>query len=112
MRQVLALAGQRGCLVRALLAHFGEELRRDCGHCGSCLGEPRGSAGLERQTAIPNVERAQIASLVRNFPKALGTARQIARFLPPLRYKFAPPDSEQLSKTLSSAVWLKFRLAP
>lgn len=81
VRQVLALAGQRGCLVRALLAHFGEELRRDCGHCGSCLGEPRGSAGLERQTAIPNVERAQIASLVRNFPKALGTARQIARFL-------------------------------
>lgn len=81
VRQVLTMAGQRGCIVRHLLAHFGEELGRDCGHCGPCLGEPRVSVAVEREVAVPAFDRSKIESLARKHPQALGATRQIARFL-------------------------------
>mgnify|MGYP000467627028 CR=1 FL=1 len=38
VRHMVELTRERGCLVRRMLAYFGEDLGRDCGHCGSCLG--------------------------------------------------------------------------
>ncbi len=80
-RQVLALVEEPGCLVRRLLAHFGEELGRECGHCGPCLGEqPARLPGRERSIET-RVDAEEIAELRAGHPGALGTPRQLARFL-------------------------------
>ena len=71
-----------GCLVRRLLAYFGEELGRDCGHCGPCAGEP--AVKLERASAVPEsfeLPADELRALCVAQPRALGGARQIARFL-------------------------------
>ncbi len=80
MEKVLELFGGEGCLVRRLLQHFGEELARDCGHCGRCAGErPTPLAGERVQVALPPARA--LDELRRAHPKALGTPRQFARFL-------------------------------
>ncbi|WP_254053747.1 RecQ family zinc-binding domain-containing protein [Singulisphaera sp. GP187] len=38
MHEVLEFAQEGGCLTRALLSYFGEELEEDCGHCNRCEG--------------------------------------------------------------------------
>lgn len=81
VRQVLTLAEQSGCVVRHLLSYFGEELGRDCGHCGNCLGEARTTIVLNKEVSPATMDRANIAALARKHPDALGTPRQIARFL-------------------------------
>ena len=43
VRRMVELTMADGCLVRRTLSYFGEELGRDCGHCGWCLGEPSGT---------------------------------------------------------------------
>lgn len=87
---VAELLGGEGCLVRRLLAYFGEELGRDCGHCGRCDGE--GAVSLARGEdgedgvgdggvagyAVP-VEA--LAELRARYPEALGVNRQVTRFL-------------------------------
>ncbi len=80
VEQVLALAEGVGCLVRRLLAHFGEERRQDCGHCSVCLGEPpRPVAGA--LPPVPAFDESALRALRRAHPGALGSARQAARFL-------------------------------
>jgi ATP-dependent DNA helicase RecQ len=80
-RQVLALIEESGCLVRRLLAHFGEELGRECGHCGPCLGErPARLTGRQRSIEA-RVGAEEIEELRAGHPGALGTPRQLARFL-------------------------------
>jgi ATP-dependent DNA helicase RecQ len=78
-RKVGELLGGEGCVVRRLLAYFGEELGRDCGHCGPCGGEP--PAGLERVHDEVALSAEDIAALRAEHPRALAGARPMARFL-------------------------------
>ena len=75
---VVDLASGEGCLVRRLLAYFGEEHGRDCGHCGPCAGDP--PALLERAQAAVTLPRAEVSALHGAHPRALGGPRQMARF--------------------------------
>ena len=77
-RTVVGLLGGEGCMVRRLLAYFGEELGRDCGHCGRCAGEP--AVALERESAEFSPRADELAELRSGHPRALGGARQMARF--------------------------------
>jgi ATP-dependent DNA helicase RecQ len=79
--QVVALTEHRGCIVRKLLAYFGEDLRHDCGHCESCLGGPRKPVALPRDQRVPSFDQSLIRALRSEHPQTLGTPRQIARFL-------------------------------
>jgi ATP-dependent DNA helicase RecQ len=92
VREVLALIGEPGCIVRRLLAHFGETRENDCGHCGACLGEPpaalcKTAGETERGDADENAADVAVtlppafADLCAEQPDALGTPRQRARFL-------------------------------
>lgn len=76
---VAQLVGGKGCLVRRLLAYFGEDLGRDCGHCGPCVGDPQ--VGLDRVGASFHVSTEELNALRNEHPRALANARQIARFL-------------------------------
>ena len=76
---VAGLVGGEGCLVRRLLAYFGEEHGRDCGHCGLCAGDAR--AVLERATGGLSISGGELRALRSEHPRALGSARQLARFL-------------------------------
>ena len=76
---VARLVGGEGCLVRRLLGYFGEERGHDCGHCGPCAGDPH--VVLERAQAEIAFSPTEIEALRAEYPRALGGARQIARFL-------------------------------
>jgi ATP-dependent DNA helicase RecQ len=76
---VAALVAGEGCLVRRLLGYFGEELGHDCGHCGPCAGDRR--VVLERAPANVDLASGELAALSAENPRALGGARQLARFL-------------------------------
>ena len=79
VRTMAGLVEGEGCLVRRLLAYFGEELGRDCGHCGPCHGDP--SVGMERPLAEVEIPENDLDTLRAANPRALGSARQVARFL-------------------------------
>ena len=76
---VAALVGGAGCLVRRLLAYFGEEHGRDCGHCGPCAGDA--PARLVRASGGFAGSGDELRALQTAHPRALGSARQMARFL-------------------------------
>jgi ATP-dependent DNA helicase RecQ len=81
-RAIADLLEKPGCLVRRLLAYFGEDLGRDCGHCGACAGDPL--VALERAEsgdADINLPRKELAALRTEHPRALSHPRQAARFL-------------------------------
>ena len=80
-QQVSTLLEDRGCLVRPLLAHFGEELDADCGHCGPCLGDPPVKLTRTDRPSQLAAQRPAIESIRREHPTALQTPRQLARFL-------------------------------
>ena len=77
---VLAYAGHAGCLTRQLLAYFGEE-RADCGHCSRCAGEPAHPLEPPRYTTPGPAQAAQLDTLRAEGHAALGSPRQVARFL-------------------------------
>ena len=79
VRGVVALLGAEGCLVRGLIGYFGEDLGRACGHCGRCHGDP--PARLEREPVEFVIPEDELADLRIQHPRALATARQVARFL-------------------------------
>jgi len=80
MGEVLAFVSAADCLVRSLLAYFGEELPGDCGHCGICEG--RKPASLDKPTRRkPNLDNHDLEELIAAHPKALGTPRKLSRFL-------------------------------
>jgi len=81
VQQVVQLVEHSGCIVRYLLDHFGEELGRNCGHCCNCLRTSSGAIRVRRETGVPNLDEAKIASLRQRYPEALASPRQIARFL-------------------------------
>jgi len=76
---VAELVSGKGCLVRRLLHYFGEDLGHDCGHCGPCAGDPR--AVFKRAPAEIAISNSDIVALRAEYPRALGGARQVARFL-------------------------------
>jgi ATP-dependent DNA helicase RecQ len=80
VREVAHLAEHPGCIVRYLLQYFGEELGRDCGHCESCLGNSRRTFLIQRTMSTPKLDH-QFRVLRHNYPDALSSPRQIARFL-------------------------------
>lgn len=84
VRQVLAFTEHPGCLVRYLLHYFGEDLGRDCGHCDRCLGEADATTVFP-VTPVADVgavvDRSKIEELRLRHAKALGSPRQVARFL-------------------------------
>ncbi len=80
VEQVVALAEGPGCIVRRLLAHFGEERKRDCGHCSVCLGEPPQPVA-DLSPSSPVFDADAVDALRRAHPRALGSSRQVARFL-------------------------------
>ena len=88
LRQVLELAGHRGCLTRWLLRYFGEEMAEDCGQCTSCLEHAKG-ANQEEPRVIPRSavhgitvkDVSAIRALMDEGHAGLRTPRQLARFL-------------------------------
>jgi ATP-dependent DNA helicase RecQ len=81
VRQVVQFATEPGCIVRHLLAHFGEDLGRDCGHCSSCSGHSKRVVQIAADSKPVKLDNGKIAALQMKNPKELGSARQIARFL-------------------------------
>ena len=76
---VAALVGGEGCLVRRLLAYFGEDHGRDCGHCGPCAGDA--PARLVRVSGEFSGAGEELRALRAAHPRALGSARQMVRWL-------------------------------
>jgi len=81
VREVVQLVEHPGCIVRYLLHHFGEDLGRDCGHCDHCSGNSGKVVRVTRERQSPVLDRAKITGLRRQYGAALGSGRQIARFL-------------------------------
>jgi ATP-dependent DNA helicase RecQ len=81
VRQVVQFATEPGCIVRHLLAHFGEDLGRDCGHCSSCSGHSKRVVQIAADSKPVKLDNGKIEALQMKYPKELGSARQMARFL-------------------------------
>ncbi|MGH3049659.1 MAG: RecQ family zinc-binding domain-containing protein, partial [Gaiellaceae bacterium] len=81
IERVVALVEHVGCQVQALIGYLGETRPEPCGHCTCCLA---GSAqSLPEPAAPPDVDldRAVLDELTLEYPTALGSSRQRARFL-------------------------------
>jgi ATP-dependent DNA helicase RecQ len=81
IERVVALVEHDGCQVQALVGYFGEERTEPCGHCSYCLA---GSVQtLPEPAATPKIDlvRSILDELMVDYPAALGTTRQRARFL-------------------------------
>lgn len=76
---VTRLVASDGCLVRMLLAYFGQEMKRPCGHCSSCDGRP--PVRLHRTSVPAALAWDEIEVLRNKHPKALAEPRQLTRFL-------------------------------
>ncbi len=80
--QVLAFVDHAGCRTRFLLAYFGEELGRDCGHCDVCAGERPGVLPPAPDAEAREAQvRAEVARMRAERQDALASPRQLARFL-------------------------------
>ena len=81
LEDVRAWAAGRGCLTARLARHFGEKLAGPCGHCDRCRGV--GPVRWVRRALKPPGEDIwrRVAALADERHAALGTARQLARFL-------------------------------
>jgi ATP-dependent DNA helicase RecQ len=80
LRKVMSLAETPGCLTVSLVAHFGETMP-PCGHCDRCRGVPVRPVPRSIPSAPTEEDWAVLRELIRSRPSALGTARQLARFL-------------------------------
>ena len=78
VEQVVALAEGDGCIVRRLLAHFGEERQQDCGHCSACLGQDPQRISDDAPPAIA-FDAEAVGALRHKHPRALSSPRQVAR---------------------------------
>lgn len=83
LQLVMHLAQTTDCLTRHLMRYFGEELGRDCGHCGNCLAkthEPR-VIPQSAKCKITTEHVGAIQALMDQNHAALRAPRQVARFL-------------------------------
>ncbi len=83
LQLVVDLVDHKGCKTRLLLNYFGEKTDSDCGHCQFCLhGE---NDAIQRKVMpLPKPDQKKIKQLKElraDYPEALGTNRQISRFL-------------------------------
>jgi len=80
---VLELVEFPGCQTNALVAHFGEIRVTPCGHCTFCKSGAQGvlppRRPLPEMSTIVDVQDAR--GLQREYSAALGSSRQLARFL-------------------------------
>ncbi|RYD62502.1 MAG: RecQ family ATP-dependent DNA helicase [Verrucomicrobiaceae bacterium] len=81
IRQVLGLSAYRGCLTGYLTKHFGETLKEPCGHCDRCRGVPAKTIKRPKFRSPTDEEIVLVRSLADEKHAALGTPRQLARFL-------------------------------
>ncbi len=80
IRQVLSFAQHDGCLTQYLLAYFGEQLA-PCGHCCWCLGKPPAPLKPCNLAGFDAQDETRIQTLIAEDREALGSPRQLARFL-------------------------------
>ena len=83
LRKVLALVTHDGCQVNALVGYFGEKRPGPCGHCTHCLTGWRQQLpeGAPRPALPEGLDVEAITALRGAQPVALGSPRQVARFL-------------------------------
>ncbi len=81
LEQVLGLSSTRQCLTKVLLKHFGEKLEEPCGHCDRCRGLPPVKLKRKKLRKVTDAELRRIRALHDEKLAALGTERQMARFL-------------------------------
>ncbi|HEY2372282.1 MAG TPA: RecQ family ATP-dependent DNA helicase [Gaiellaceae bacterium] len=81
IERVVALVEHDGCQVQALVGYFGEARDEPCGHCSYCLAGSAQSLPELSETPKVALDRAILDELIVEYPTALGTARQRARFL-------------------------------
>jgi ATP-dependent DNA helicase RecQ len=83
LRKTLALVTHDGCQVNALVGYFGEVRSEPCGHCSHCLtGRSQQLPASAPRPALPGgLDVAAVMALRNAQPVALGTPRQVARFL-------------------------------
>jgi ATP-dependent DNA helicase RecQ len=81
IRQVLGLASCKGCLTNYLTIHFGEKLAEPCGHCDRCRGLPPTVIRRTKPRRVTDDEWRRIRAVVNEGHAALGSPRQLARFL-------------------------------
>ena len=73
-------AQEKICLTKRLLSYFGEQIA-PCGHCGVCRGDAPVELPQRHVSEMAPATLEQINVLAREYPDALGMARQKARFL-------------------------------
>lgn len=78
---VMRFLEHNGCATRFLLAHFGEKMKSDCGHCGWCEGEKTASLPRSPKTEIQHDQLELVQRLIAERHPALRSPRQLARFL-------------------------------
>ena len=80
---VLKLVEYKGCQTNALVRYFGEKRPEPCGHCSFCVTKE--AAVLPPARELPALESRVDADVLRDLcashPQALGSPRQMARFL-------------------------------
>jgi ATP-dependent DNA helicase RecQ len=81
LRQVLKISSSRTCLTAYLTKHFGETLAEPCGHCDRCRGLPATTIRRPKSRKTGDAEWAAVKDLLSQKHAALGTPRQLARFL-------------------------------
>jgi ATP-dependent DNA helicase RecQ len=81
VRQVLGLSACKNCLTGYLTRHFGEVLAEPCGHCDRCRGVPAVVIRTPKPRKASDTEWLRIREVVAENHAALGSPRQLARFL-------------------------------
>ena len=81
LRQVLGISSHRGCLTGYLTKHFGEILKEPCGHCDRCRGVAAAVIKRPKVRKPGDDEFHAIRNVTLQKHAALGTPRQLARFL-------------------------------
>jgi superfamily II DNA helicase RecQ len=78
---LLKMAEYPGCWSRYLASYFGDPPAGDCGHCGWCLWQRPGALHSAVEHNLGLVERQLVHTLQSLRESALGSPRQMTRFL-------------------------------
>lgn len=81
IRQVIDLAKTPDCLVKQLLAYFGETLPEPCGHCDRCKGDFKVLVEDPTPAPLSPADQSTLRKLQSEQHPALKSPRQLARFL-------------------------------
>ncbi|HTQ08894.1 MAG TPA: RecQ family ATP-dependent DNA helicase [Fimbriimonadaceae bacterium] len=80
LNQVVELVEHDGCQVNSLVAYFGQNRAKPCGHCTWCLTKQR--QRIPSSTAPPiHIEEGEVVALYKRCPRELQSPRQIAKIL-------------------------------